>query len=344
MIEESNIRKGEEVDLESLRGYLIRALDKEISSLEVLQFPAGSSNLTYAVSFDGEDFVLRRPPFGNRVKTAHDMSREHNVLSKLSKIYPPAPVPLAYCRDESVIGSEFYLMERRRGTIVRGRWPFEKTLAKESAAAFIKNFADLHAVDYKQAGLADLGKPQGYTKRQVEGWSRRYFKSKTEEWPEVENTIKWLNERIPDDDEAALVHNDYKFDNIILDPLDPTNIVAVLDWEMATIGSPLMDLGTSLGYWMSKDTGEELLSMPFNPRVLMEIVSRDELVSMYAEASGREVSNVNYYYIFGTFKIAVIAQQIYYRYVKGYTADERFSHFNQFVGALGRIARKAIED
>ncbi|MDH3494238.1 MAG: phosphotransferase family protein [Acidobacteriota bacterium] len=344
MPETNKTRKGEELDLGSLRDYLQTALGREIDSLEVLQFPAGSSNLTYSVSFDNDDYVLRRPPFGNQVKTAHDMSREFRVLSRLSHVYRPAPVPLLFCDDESVIGSEFFLMERRRGVIVRGEWPFKFDRARESALTFMQNLADLHSIDYEAAGLADLGRPEGYARRQVEGWSKRYLKSKTDDWPEIENAIKWLNEEIPTTEtDTALVHNDYKFDNIVLDPADPTNIVGVLDWEMATIGSPLMDLGTTLGYWMSAEAGEEMMSMPFNPRVLMEQISREELVSMYAEASGRDVSNVAYYYVFGTFKIAVIAQQIYYRYAMGFTSDERFAHFNQFVGTLGRIASRAIE-
>ncbi len=341
----AEIRAGEELNKESLEAYLHERLDKLFSLMTVKQFPAGSSNLTYSIELDGEEFVLRRPPFGNRVKSAHDMSREFEVLSKLSKVYEPAPKPLLYCSDESVIGSEFYLMERRYGMIVRGYWPVEIVYDSEDVThSFIANLARLHSIDYEAAGLAGLGRPVGYTKRQVEGWSRRYFNSKTDEWPEVEKAIEWLNGRIPDDDSAALVHNDYKFDNIILDPIDTKRIVAVLDWEMATIGSPLMDLGTTLGYWMSADAGREMMDMPFNPKVLMSAISRAELVEMYASVSGRDVSNIYYYYVFGTIKIAVIAQQIYYRFAKGYTQDQRFSQFNKFVGALGRIAAGAIRN
>lgn len=345
MSDTTEIRKGEEIDRQRLKKYLNSSLDGEFTVLEISQFPAGSSNLTYCVKLDDEEFVLRRPPFGNRVKTAHDMKREFDVLTGLSKVYRPAPKPLIYCADEAVIGSEFYLMERRRGLIVRGKWPFDKDRVsrRDAAKAFIGNLAELHAVDYDSAGLSELGKPEGYTKRQVEGWSKRYFNAKTDEWAALEKSISWLNERIPDDDGAAMVHNDYKFDNVMLDTVDPAKIIAVLDWEMATIGSPLMDLGTTLGYWMSKESGEELMSMPFNPRILMEEISRDELTEMYGEISGRCIENVDYYYVFGTVKIAVIAQQIYYRYAKGLTADPRFASFNNFVGALGRIALKAID-
>lgn len=338
------VRAGEEFDVRALENFLSVRMGREVSGLRVKQFPSGNSNLTYTVSVDEDEFVLRRPPFGNRVKSAHDMSREFEVLTALSTVYKPAPKPFLYCGDESVIGNEFYLMERRHGIIIRGKWPYgdsSTTLLNAAAKAFIDNLAELHAVDYKTAGLAGLGKPAGYTRRQVEGWSSRYMRAKTDDWPEIERVISWLNERIPDDDAAALVHNDYKFDNIMLNPDDPTDLVAVLDWEMATIGSPLMDLGTTLGYWMSDEAGESLLNMPFNPRLVMENVTRDELVGMYANASNRDVSNIEYYYIFGTFKIAVIAQQIYHRYKKGFTSDKRFANFNAFVSALGKIAFRA---
>ncbi|MEO6655310.1 MAG: phosphotransferase family protein, partial [Pyrinomonadaceae bacterium] len=209
--------------------------------------------------------------------------------------------------------------------------------------SFIQNLSDLHALDYKAAGLGDLGKPDGYARRQVEGWTKRYFAAKTDVWSELESAIVWLNDNIPADSDASLVHNDYKFDNIMLDPDDLTKIRAVLDWEMVTIGDPVMDLGTTLGYWMSRDAGEEMLNMPFNPQVLMENISRTELVEIYTSASGRDVSNILFYYIFGTFKIAAICQQIYARYVKGFTQDKRFAGFNTFVAALGRIAATAVE-
>ncbi|MGI8542258.1 MAG: phosphotransferase family protein [Aridibacter sp.] len=347
MNDTSPIRIGEELNSENLQKFLAEKLITEISDIEISQFPAGASNLTYLIKIGSEEYVLRRPPFGNKVKSAHDMSREFNVLSKLSKIYQPAPKPLVYCEDESIIGSEFYLMERRNGLIIRGKSPEElensKELQKEVCESFIENLVKLHLLDYKKAGLEDLGKPIGYTKRQVEGWTKRYFNSKTDEWKSLEKSIEWLNANIPEDETASLVHNDYKFDNIMLEPENLTEIVAVLDWEMTTIGSPLMDFGTTLGYWMSKEVGDEMLSMPFNPRVLMENISGQELAEMYAEKSNRDLSNILYYYVFGTFKIAVIAQQIYFRFAKGFTNDKRFTNFNLFVATLGKIANSAIE-
>jgi aminoglycoside phosphotransferase (APT) family kinase protein len=346
MAETTQVRTGEELDIERLKEYLSSQGIGDETDIRVEQFPAGSSNLTYLVHLGDTEHVLRRPPFGNTVKTAHDMDREFNVLSKLSSVYPPAPKPLLICKDVSVIGSEFYLMERRHGLIIRGRSPdvlvSSTALQFNAFKAFIHNLASLHALDYKAAGLGDLGKPEGYALRQVEGWTKRYFAAKTNVLPELEGAITWLNDNIPPDTGASLVHNDYKFDNVMLDPDDLTKITAVLDWEMVTVGDPLMDLGTTLGYWMSREVGDELLNMPFNPRVLMENITRQELVEMYAAASGRDVSNILFYYVFGTFKIAVIAQQIYARYVKGFTQDRRFAGFDKFVAALGMIAAKAI--
>lgn len=373
MPETSSIRRGEEIDTKRLSIFLCNTLETRVDNFVVEQFPAGSSNLTYLVRLGTAEYVLRRPPFGNTVKSAHDMRREFETLSKLSAVYQPAPKPLLFCEDESVIGSEFYLMERRHGLIIRGRLPGAHELvsspyvseglsrllglrvlpddvntsqpAREKVCrSFIQNLADLHQLDYTSAGLGDLGHPEGYNLRQVEGWKKRYFAAKTHEFDALENAIKWLNENIPAESGTSLIHNDYKFDNVMLDLEDLTRITAVLDWEMVTIGDPLMDLGTTLGYWMSPDVGDELFSMPFNPRVLMEGVSRRQLVDMYAEAVGREIPNMLFYYVFGTFKIAVIAQQIYARFAKGFTNDPRFADFDRFVAALGKIAEGSIEN
>lgn len=362
--ETRSVRAGEEFDAARLKNYL-SARNVGDGDISIEQFSAGSSNLTYLIKLGGDEWVLRRPPHGNTVRSAHDMRREFDVLSKLSAVYTPAPKPILYCGDESVIGSEFFLMERRRGLIIRGT-PTKPAMfaardfsvnvaepparAADSAAAlqsgvcrsFIQNLADLHSLDYKAAGLADLGRPEGYCRRQVEGWTKRYHAARTHDLAEIESVIGWLNDLIPPESGASFVHNDYKFDNVMLDPDDLTKITAVLDWEMATIGDPLMDLGTTLGYWMSREAGEEMLEMPFNPRVLMENITRRELAEMYARATGADLSNILYYYVFGTFKIAVIAQQIYARFAKGFTHDERFAHFDKFVSALSRIALRAV--
>jgi len=393
MAETSAVRPGEEIDIARLSAFLGKQLDLPAGEIEVEQFPAGSSNLTYLVRLGRVEYVLRRPPFGNTVKSAHDMQREFDVLSKLSAVYAPAPKPLIFSRDVSIIGSEFYLMERRHGLIIRGKIPGTnnsdssslkgtKIIAQGKAEgrhpgleqrsesdpegveqngdsgarlensqdfrlnvcrSFIQNLADLPRLDYRSAGLESLGRADGYNRRQVEGWTKRYFAAKTDTWDELEKAIIWLNDNIPTESGASLIHNDYKFDNVMLDPPDLTKPHACLDWEMVTIGDPLMDLGTTLGYWMSRDVGDELLNMPFNPRVLMENISRQQLIEMYSESLGRTVPDMLFYYVFGTFKIAVIAQQIYARFAKGFTRDARFAHFDKFVAALGRIARGALE-
>ena len=366
------VRPGEELDADSLATYLQRVLPRPPDAVDVAQFPGGSSNLTYLISVGGAEYVLRRPPFGNTVETAHDMRREFNVLSKLSTVYPPAPKPLLFCDDGSVIGSEFYLMERRTGLVIRGSLdgsqarvgrphvkeastqpvddtdltthfntsqPFREAVCR----SFIRNLANLHALDYTAAGLAGLGRPEGYPRRQVEGWTKRYFAAKTDEHRELESAIEWLNANIPAESGASLVHNDYKFDNVMLDPADLTRITAVLDWEMVTIGDPMMDLGTTLGYWISADAGREMMRMPFNPYVLMENITRQDLADMYAEISGRDTSNILYYYVFGTFKIAAICQQIYARYKNGLTRDVRFAGFAAINDELGKISARALD-
>ncbi|MDQ4123310.1 MAG: phosphotransferase family protein [Acidobacteriota bacterium] len=346
--ETKTVRQGEELNEANLSEFLRQQLNLSRAEIEIRQFPAGSSNLTYLVKIGAEEFVLRRPPFGNQVKTAHDMNREFRVLEKLSKIYEPAPRPLLFCSDESIIGAKFYLMERKRGVILRGTVPDSvrnsPAMQKAVCESFIDNLARLHNLDYKRAGLGDVGKPEGYIGRQTNGWIERYFRAKTDDWREIEETIEWLQANIPaKSNKAALVHNDYKFDNVMLNPTNLTEVVGVLDWEMATIGEPLMDLGTTLGYWMDKSAPEFMLSQPFNPRALMENFSRLELAERYAEKTGADISNLLFYYVFGTFKIAVIVQQIYFRYRRGFTKDDRFANFNHFVAALGKITARAIE-
>lgn len=378
MSETTAIRTGEEIDIERLQEYLGEHIGVAFESITVEQFPAGSSNLTYLVRLGPVEYVLRRPPLGNTVRTAHDMHREFEVLSKLSPVYPLAPKPVLFVSDASLIGSEFYLMERRHGLIIRGEIPDMDThghcegdgevhgtapqiMYPETAAvtpfdlensqdarlavcrSFMANLAELHRLDHASLGLEDLGHIDGYNRRQVEGWTSRYSDARTHDWDALESSIAWLNANIPPESGASLVHNDYKFDNLMLDPADLTRVTAVLDWEMVTIGDPLMDLGTTLGYWMSADAGDDMLRMPFNPRVLMTTVERRELVEMYLASLGHSIPDMLFYYVFGTVKIAVIAQQIFARYAKGTTRDPRFADFSKFVGALGHIAAKAID-
>jgi aminoglycoside phosphotransferase (APT) family kinase protein len=293
------------------------------------------------------EFVLRRPPFGNQVQTAHDMSREYRVLSKLCKVYPPAPAPYLYCEDTSVLGAPFYVMERRHGVVLRSALPSglcaDATTMRRLSCSFIENLACLHAIDYRAAGLADLGKPAGYVARQVSGWTSRYGNARTEDVPALDPLIGWLTQNMPPESSSAVIHNDYKFDNLLLDPHDLTCIMAVLDWEMATLGDPLMDLGTTLGYWIEAGDCEALKKAAMGPTAMPGCLTRRELVDLYAQASGRDVTNPLFYYCFGLFKIAVIIQQIYARFVRGHTNDLRFAKLNRLVIQLSKQADVVLQ-
>lgn len=342
----ASVRPGEELPIASLEAYLARCLPDVSGPLTIEQFPHGYSNLTYLLRMGDQEFVLRRPPFGNQVKTAHDMGREYRVLSKLCAVYPPAPKPLVYCEDDSVLGAPFYVMERRRGVILRragNPGVLDPPTVGRLSEALIDNLARLHSLDYKAAGLIDLGKPDGYVSRQVTGWINRYTNAQTEPLPAMDRIAEWLTAHMPTASHAALIHNDYKYDNLVLDPEDLTRIVAVLDWEMATVGDPLMDMGTTLGYWVEAGDPASMHVNAVGPTALPGSLTRQELVARYAEKSGRDVSGMLFYYSFGVYKIAVIIQQIYARYVRGHTRDERFARLNERVAALAQAALRAIE-
>jgi aminoglycoside phosphotransferase (APT) family kinase protein len=341
------VRPGEELPAAQLALWLEERLPGTSGPLEIEQFPGGHSNLTYLLRFADRELVLRRPPFGSKVKTAHDMGREHRILSRLYAAYPKAPRALLHCDDLSVIGAPFYVMERVRGVVLRHQkppagvdLPPERMRALSEAA--VDGLADLHAVDYQAAGLGDLGRPEGYVARQVEGWTGRWVNARTDDIPDVDRAAAWLAENRPPETGAALIHNDYKYDNLVLHPEDLSRVVAVLDWEMATVADPLMDLGTSLGYWIDPDDAPALRLLPAGPTTLPGNLRRSEVVERYAARSGRDVSNILFYYVYGLFKIAVIAQQIYYRYQQGLTHDERFARMIDGVRILGRTAAQAL--
>jgi aminoglycoside phosphotransferase (APT) family kinase protein len=342
------VRAGEELDLARLEPFLRSHFPDATATLSVAQFPSGHSNLTYLVCLGDRQMVLRRPPFGSKVKTAHDMSREYRVLSKLHLVYPQAPKALLYCEDPSVLGSPFYLMERVRGIILRRNPPeglgTTAETARQLSEAFVDNLARLHGLDYTAIGLADLGKPQGYLDRQVGGWIERYHRSRTHDLPEVERISIWLNERRPRETSYALIHNDYKYDNVVLDPTDITSIVGVLDWEMCTIGDPLTDLGTALAYWVDPQDPEELKHVRWGPTTLPGTLTRAELVQRYAQTTGRDASNMVFYRVLALFKVAVIIQQIYYRYHHGLTKDARFASLPEVIKVVLRAALRSAED
>jgi aminoglycoside phosphotransferase (APT) family kinase protein len=341
------VREGEQLDLAALDAYLARQLPELSGVLTVEQFPSGYSNLTYLLRKGATELVLRRPPAGVQVKSGHDMAREHRVLSGLQGIYPLAPRPLAHCEDPGVLGAPFYVMERRHGIILRKRVPKElgvdATTLRTMCGSLVDQLAALHAVDLSAAGLADLGRPEGYVRRQVEGWIERFARAKTSDVPDIERLGTWLRERIPEGSEGTLVHNDYKFDNVMLDPADLTRIVAVLDWELCTVGDPLMDLGTTLGYWVQDDDDPRWQAMAFGPTNSPGAMTRRELAERYAERTGRDVSNMLFHYCFALLKIAGIVQQIYFRWTQGYTKDPRFGMLDQIVLALGATGVRAIE-
>lgn len=340
----TSIRKGEELALGPLQAYLNDKLPEPGGKLEIQQFPSGFSNLTYLLRFGKQEWVLRRPPFGANIKNAHDMGREHHVLSNLIAVYPKVPRPLLYCEDESVIGAPFYVMQRVQGVILRKQPPkgldLSPELMKRLSESFVDNLVELHRVDFAAAGLSELGRPEGYIARQVTGWTRRYRNAQTDEIAEIDQVMAWLADNMPAEMSAALIHNDYKYDNVVLDPADSTRIVAVLDWEMATLGDPLMDLATTLSYWAEKDEPAPLV---FGPTALPGNMNRMQLVDRYQERSGLEVANPVFYFVFGLFKLAVIVQQIYARYQKGHTRDERFANLIHGVRACATLAGTAVD-
>jgi aminoglycoside phosphotransferase (APT) family kinase protein len=343
----TKVRPGEELDLSKLEPFLRSHFPTESGPLSLQQFPSGHSNLTYLLQFGSKELVLRRPPFGSKVKTAHDMGREFRVLSRLHSVYAPAPAVLFYCDDESFLGAPFYLMERVHGVILRRDPPsgldFPSEKARRLSECFVENLALLHSLDYAAVGLADLGKPQGYLERQVRGWIERYHGSKTHDHPEVEKISEWMQQHIPATGGASLIHNDYKYDNAVLDPGDITKIIGVLDWEMCTIGDPLADLGTTLAYWIDAADPEELQEQRSGPTTHPGSFTRGELVDYYARITGRDVSQMSFFLTLARFKLAVIVQQIYYRYHLGLTRDERFASMPQRINILLRASLQSAQ-
>lgn len=346
--EAREVRQGEEIDTESLGRYLRANLPGLEGELDVRQFPRGHSNLTYLVRAGYRELVIRRPPFGTKVKTAHDMGREFRILTSLSTEYARAPRPLLYCEDESVMGAPFYAMERVSGIILRGPKPpdalgLDEDRMRSLSEALVDGLVDLHRVDVNRVGLSAIGKAEGYVGRQVEGWTKRYFAARTDDVREVEELAAWLASNQPSESGVALIHNDYRFDNVVLDPADVTRIIALLDWEMATVGDPLMDLGTSLGYWVDPEDPDEAKMIALGPTLVRGCLSRRQVVERYAEATGRGELDPLFYYAYGLFKIAVIAQQIYKRYKEGHTTDPRFAMMIAAVRILGMQGAKALD-
>jgi aminoglycoside phosphotransferase (APT) family kinase protein len=338
------VRAGEELPLDRLEAFLRTVRPNLAGPLSVAQFPGGYSNLTYLVRAGEEELVLRRPPVGAVVRGGHDMLREHRLLSRLAPVYAKAPRPVAVCEDPSVLGAPFYLMERVHGVILRRHRPIETPVDVGAlSAALVDTLAELHAVDVAGAGLEGLGKPQGYALRQVRGWTERWNASRTADVPAVEAAARWLNAQPWPDLRPALVHNDFKYDNVVLDPDDLARVVAVLDWEMATVGDPLLDLGTSLAYWVDADDAPAwregaLIDLTSRPGSL----TRAQVAERWARTLHRDLDALVPAYVFGLFKVAVIAQQIYVRFQRGLTQDPRFGQLGAVVAACGETAEAAI--
>jgi len=341
------IRKGEALDAASLEGFLKDSLPGLEGKLTIRQFPGGHSNLTYLLSFTDREMVLRRPPFGSKVKGAHDMKREYTVLKALHPVFPYIPRPLTYTEDLDVIGCPFYVMERLPGKIIRQNLPEGVSLSPSQARQLGRNImkllSQLHALDYLKIGLEDFGKPEGYLDRQVQGWIGRYRDARTPDVPDGEDVMSWLEANRPQDvDRPAIVHGDWKPDNIVLDPEDPTKIIGVLDWEMATIGDPFMDATYTMIYFNEKAEQQAMGISATLPAVLRESISREELLEDYQHFSGLTIPNQDFYFVLNMFRLAGLLQQIYYRYYHGVTKDQRFEMFKMTSHLLIGSAQKVM--
>lgn len=345
--ETAAVRAGEELDAGSLEPHLRELLPGEANGFEIRQFPGGHSNLTYAVRLGNRDLVLRRPPFGSTVKSAHDMGREYTILSAIGNRYPYAPKVWGYCEDESVIGAKFYVMERIPGVVLRREkpadWNFSPDTVRAICTNFVKALAELHAVDWQAAGLESLRKEGHFMERQVLGWEKRYYGSQTDDIEGVQEVFDWCKAELPPDVGAVLIHNDFKFDNVLLGAEDVSNVAGVLDWEMSTIGDPLFDLGVAIGYWVNRDGDKGIdVTRGFLTRE-PGAITRQEFVDLYGEFSGRDITDMRYYYVFALIKLAVVIQQIYYRYATGKTKDERFAPMIMGVKVLTDRAREVVD-
>ena len=335
------VRASEQLDWAKLAAYLREHLGaSDDAELEVAQFPGGHSNLTYALKLGDLELVLRRPPFGPVPPRAHDMARESRVLAAIHPHFPLAPKPLLLCEDPGVIGSVFYVMERRHGLVIRTDEPEpikgNIELRRRISGSIVDTLADLHAIDVAAHGLDALGKPQGFVARQIKGWTERWHGAKTSDVPEMEALARWLEERVPADPARfALVHGDYKLDNVMLDEAYPERLVGVFDWEMSAIGDPLVDVGILLCYWVHAAGDHDAI-----PSVTKREgwFTREEILDRYAARSGRALGDIAVYEVFAVFKLAVVIQQIYARYVRGQTDDPRFAPLGERVGWLARIA------
>ena len=328
------VRPGEDLDARALSFYLKGRIEGVEDGLAVEQFPGGHSNLTYLLRTPAREYVLRRAPLGPVPPKAHDMAREFAFLKAAHPVFDAAPRVYHLCEDVSVIGAVFFVMERRHGIVARTSIPPElaafENYERRVSEGFVDCLVKLHRVDLEKNGLMGLGKPEGFLERQIRGWAERWTRSRTEEIPAMERMVEWLAARMPASQGPALVHNDYKLDNVMIDARDPGRIEAVLDWEMSAIGDPLVDLGVALCYWAPPTALGAVACLTEAPGWF----TAEELIERYARGTGFDVSRAGYYRVFAIFKLAVVIQQIYYRFHAGQTHDERFRNFGERVKAL----------
>ena len=342
-----SVRAGEELDWQVLDRHLKSVIPGLSGEVQVSQFPGGKSNLTYRLKYANDDLVVRRPPFGTKAKSAHSMIREYRVMNQLRPVYPSVPETLHYTDDETIIGSEFYVMRKVDGYLVHDKIPAEWNFTSADTRRFCTGFWDklieLHQVDYLAAGLADFGKPEAYVERQVLGWNGRFERALTPDVDDFAFVRDWLAKNMPaDHGRHSILHGDYRIDNVILDRNDPCNILAVLDWEICAVGDPLMDLGNSLAYWMQDDDPPALKSLLVQPSNAPGMLSRDEILELYQHRTGIDTSGFNFYLVYGYWRTAVIVQQIYYRYFHGQTKDQRFQRFGSIAQSLGQHCQRLI--
>ena len=341
-----DVRKGEELDLAAIDAVLKKAIAGLSGTASVTQYPSGASNLTYAVDYPDRRLVLRRPPFGTRPKSGHDMHREYRIMNALKGAFP-VPNTLYYTDDESIIGAEFYVMDRTEGHLIHNDiptdWGWGETETRELCETFFGDLIKLHQIDYAALGLSDFGRPEGYVARQIGGWNKRYEKAWTEDVDKFDDVRDWLDANQPSVEKgAAILHGDYRIDNCILNLDDPRKIDAVLDWEISALGDPLMDLGNTLAYWIEDSDPDFMQMMLRQPSKAKGMMTRQEILDFYAARTGQDVSNFQFYYVYGIWRLAVIIQQIYYRYYHGQTDDPRFKPYAQMTMALGQLARMKI--
>ena len=342
-----DVRKGEELDIAAVDAVLKAALADLKGEPVVKQYASGASNLTYAIDYPERRMVLRRPPFGDKPKSGHDMHREYKVMTAL-KGHVPVPNTLYYTDDALIIGAEFYVMDRSEGHLIHTEvptdWNWTAKEGRQLCENFFQSLVDLHTTDYKSAGLGDFGKPEGYVSRQILGWNRRWGKAWTEDIEKFEDVQQWLVDNMPKSERgAAVIHGDFRIDNCILKQDNPTQIEAILDWEISALGDPMMDLGNTLAYWIEAADPDFMKMTVRQPSQASGMMTRQEILDFYAAKTGADVSGFQFYYVYGIWRLAVIIQQIYARFYRGQNDNPRFKPYGQMTTALGNLARYKIK-